>query len=113
MSHKLKVSDMAPPTNPDAGAWFCAMVGGMAGLVLAYKVTVAIGFNLTVHWMGLPVSISGLVNFVIVVTGIILIGAQCYYLGSLIDKRLVPRVEQAILDAADKAAKHPQHGGKW
>ena len=114
MSYKLKTKDFAPPTNSDGGAWLCAIILGMAGLVLAYKIANAAGLHLVVaqHW-GIVFRIGALATFVVVVVGVLLLGVPGYFLGGLIDKRLAPRVEQTILNAADEAARHPRRGGKW
>jgi hypothetical protein len=114
MSYKLKASDMAPPTNPDAGAWFFALVGGVAGLILASKLMAAIGFHLVVVYWGVAFNIGNLATFVVIVAGVVLLGVPGHRLGHhLIDKRLAPKVKQTVLDAADEAAKRPRRRGRW
>lgn len=109
MSYKLKASDIAPPTNPDAGAWFFALVAGVVGLVLASKLAVALGIHLVLVFWSVPFNIGNLATFVVIVVGVVLLGVPGYYLG----KRLAPKVEKTIMDVADEAAKRPRRRGRW
>lgn len=115
MSHKLKSNDSDTAPKHDDVPMLGAFVGAMIGFTMSYAGIVGTGggfHQVIVRW-GLSFCVGDLANLAVTATIGLVVGIPGYYLGRLIDRRLAPKIEKVVLDAADKAAGHqPQHRGK-